>query len=159
MNIERLTMLQTLLTTVGDDKWYGGEPFAYHNFLGFKWPKKYKLKYNLCYWFSNRHSGYNACAIGHAMLDKNFIAQGFKFSSPGMMVPEFEGSKGFAAICAFFDINEATAVALFSPSSYSLDCCKDPLWVTMRLDWLLHNAHADEDKFMADLKTYGKELI
>jgi hypothetical protein len=158
MNIERLTMLQTLLATVGNGKWYGGEPFEYHKFLGFKWPKKSKVNYNIGYWFSKRKNGYASCAIGHAMLDKNFQALGFTHGG-NLMTPEFEGSKGFAAVCAFFDINQDTATLLFSPMSYSTDCWKDPLFVTLRLDWLLHNAHGNEDKFKADIKTYGKEVI
>lgn len=159
MNVERMKMLQTLITTVSDGKWYGGETFAYHNFLGFKWPKKNpKIDFNLACWFSKRKRGYAACAIGHAMLDKNFIDQGFTFNEPGVMVPSFEGKLGYDAIEAFFEIERKTATTLFSPYSYSTDCYKDPIWFLLRIDWLLHNSRCDEHNFKLDFHKYGKDL-
>ncbi|MNN91236.1 hypothetical protein D3C81_2093190 [compost metagenome] len=89
------------------------------------------------------------------MLDKNFQALGFNHSKRGM-VPQFEGKLGFDAVCAFFDITPKTATLLFSPLSYSQDNWRDPIWFLLRLDWLLHNAHCDEDKFKLDYEQYGK---
>lgn len=157
MNIERLQMLQDLITRVSDGKWYGGEPVHHYNFLGFKWPKKNNIKYNLAYWYCKSRSGNEACAIGHAMLDKQFNELGFNYSRSGMM-PSFEGKVGFTAIEKFFDINIDTALMLFHASSYSTDCQRDPLWFLMRLDWLLNNAHCNEDTFKLHYKAYGKAI-
>ena len=153
MNVERLQMLQDLITRVSDGKWYGGEPVRHHNFLGFKWPKKNDIQFNLGFWFSARKRGDAACAIGHAMLDKNFRALGLTPSKKSM-TPQFEGKMGFEAVCAFFEIEKKTAILLFSPMSYSQDNWKDPIWFLLRLDWLLHNAHCDEEKFKLDFATY-----
>lgn len=156
MNIERLTMLQTLLTTYSSGKWYGGEPFEQNSFLCFKWPKKNKVSFNLQYFLSRRKSGeYLACAAGIAMLDKNFNALGFTCEG---RVPVYKDEAGYKAVSKFFDIDMEVTKVLFSPLSYSSDCYKDPIWFLLRLDWLIHNSAGDSAKFLKSYATFGEVL-
>jgi hypothetical protein len=76
--------------------------------------KKAKIKKKSTNW-----CGTAACAVGLAMLDKNFQAVGFGQDQPIINpVPTFKGRVGNGAVAELFDIGFAAVEYLFMPSSY-----------------------------------------
>lgn len=60
--------------------------------------------------------GTAACAIGLAMLDKNFQAIGFGIDTNGG--PAYDVARGTKAVCQLFDIPFSAVDYLFMPASY-----------------------------------------
>ena len=97
MNIQRLQRLIEILKTVPDNK------------------------FNINAWQSE--CGTVACAIGWALLDKDFNDQGFVYNSRNphdLAAPSIVGKdlSAIESICYFFDIDKKTARNIFYSSGY-----------------------------------------
>lgn len=65
--------------------------------------------------------GTSACAIGYALLDPWFNAQGFKPDriGPAWVGPMFQELTQWPAVLRFFQLNDLQAHHLFSPNAYA----------------------------------------
>lgn len=124
MNKERLELMATMLQEVADGVWKGvpAEHRISVEFLG--------LKFNLfrqdiknfdmemwCVRGDTPSCGFSACAVGHAMHDPRFIAQGLKCDEDSFL-PVFGKHDYWAAVREFFEIESETAFLLFLPTQY-----------------------------------------
>ena len=159
MNRDRLLLLQKMLNEISEHQWKP-EPFSYYHlpYLLFKLKvyRKTNLAFNIKYWCSKGNNGWTACAVGHAMLDKRFTALGLKRTDT--LIPEYNGKYGMRAAAAFFEIDIETAMILFAPTSYSTDCYPNPIYVSLRIDWLIENDRCNANRFKNSFNKYGKVL-
>lgn len=132
MNIDRLTLMATMLDEVANHTWRPTssaypwdsvvEEFLDHNLRPPTSSKDLEVHFDMKDWGSVNSCGYCACAIGHALLDERFAAQGFGEEDFGPM-PAYEpdGQRltlGWDAVQEFFDIPETKAVRLFGSQAY-----------------------------------------
>lgn len=122
MNKERLELMATMLQEVADGTWKGipADHKVTIEFLGMKAKLfgQHIKHFDLEMWCYHREGcGFAACAVGHAMHDPRFIAQGLKCDEQ-MFHPVFEDKDFWDAVKAFFDIKIETAMLLFLPSHY-----------------------------------------
>lgn len=135
-NLTRLKLLVAVLSEVAADAW---KPEA-----GVEKP----ARFDLGYWNTgcNAHQcGTSACAIGYAVLDPRIQAEGLyydltNYGLPLYMKQDHPASptglqlRAWDAVSEFFNIDESTALTLFSSSSYSRGWMADSLSETPMQD-------------------------
>lgn len=137
MNIERLTLLKTMLTEVREGTWRPTRFTGYKISLMPDTP----INFDMTVWAGpNPHScGFAACALGHACLDPRFNAQGLALEHFG--APIFNGAPNINAATNFFEIDYPTARYLFIPDTYPrVAPTIMPADVIARIDILLETA-------------------
>lgn len=118
MNVERLTLMATMLDEVANHTWRPtSNAFAE---LQRAIPIPFDIHFDMMDWGDfDQDCGYCACAIGHALLDQRFESQGLYALSIDNMCPAYKEEKwAWQAIQEFFDISETAAVRLFGTQEY-----------------------------------------
>lgn len=139
MNTKRLTLMRDMLVEVRNGRWRATGPLA--GIIADE-----PVTFDLSDWAEYRDDGatepdetiecgFQACAVGHALLDKRFQAMGLEDVDQDYLLdvlengdlptfeaelsPEYNGRANFEGVAHFFDIEYDVAMHLFHPERYA----------------------------------------